>query len=77
MVVLSERLWRNRFGADPKLDGSTHHRSMAEPFTVIGIVPAQFQILYKSDLWTPFIPRRGPEQRQEHYLQVFGRLKPG
>jgi putative ABC transport system permease protein len=48
-----------------------------EPFTVIGIVPARFQIFYKSDLWTPFIPRRSPEQRRMHYLQVLGRLKPG
>src|ERR1039458_7113386 len=63
VVALSERLRRNRFGA--------------EPFTVIGIVPARFQIFYKSDLWTPFIPRRSPEQRRMHYLQVLGRLKPG
>ena len=76
VVVLSERLWRNRFGADPKLVGSTVPLD-GEPFTVIGIVPAHFQILYKSDLWTPFIPRRNPEQRRMHYLHVFGRLKPG
>jgi putative ABC transport system permease protein len=76
VVVLSERLWRNRFGADPKLVGSTIPLD-GEQFTVIGIVPARFQILYKADLWTPFIPRRGPEQRRMHYLQVLGRLKPG
>ena len=76
VVVLSERLWRDRFGADPKLVGSTIPLD-GEPFTVIGIVPARFQIFYKSDLWTPFIPRRSPEQRRMHYLQVLGRLKPG
>jgi len=76
VVVVSERLWRDRFGADPKLVGSTLPLD-GEPFTVIGIVPARFQILFKSDLWTPFIPRRSPEQRRMHYLQVFGRLKPG
>lgn len=76
VVVLSERLWRNRLGADPKLVGSTVPLD-GELFTVIGIVPARFQILYKSDLWTPFIPRRSPEQRRMHYLQVFGRLKQG
>ena len=75
-MVLSERLWRDRFGADPKLVGSTIPLD-GEPFTVIGIVPARFQIFYKSDLWTPFIPRRSPEQRRMHYLQVLGRLKPG
>jgi len=76
VVVLSERLWRNRFGADTKLVGSAIPLD-GEPFTVIGIVPARFQIFYKSDLWTPFIPRRSAEQRRMHYLQVLGRLKPG
>jgi putative ABC transport system permease protein len=74
VVVLSERLWRNRFGADPQLVGRTIPLD-GEPFTVIGIVPARFQVLYKADLWTPWVPSRSPEQRRMHYLQVFGRLK--
>lgn len=49
----------------------------SQPFTVIGIVPARFQIFYESQLWTPFIPKRSPEQRRMHYLQVIGRLRPG
>lgn len=76
VVVLSERLWRRRFNADPSLVG----RAITlddQPFTVIGIVPADFQILSPSDLWTPFVPKRSPEQRRMHYLQVLGRLKPG
>jgi putative ABC transport system permease protein len=76
VIVLSERLWRDRFGADPKLVGSAIPVD-GEPFTVVGIVPASFQMLYKADLWTPFIPKRSPEQRRMHYLQVFGRLKAG
>ena len=76
VVVLSERLWRNRFGADPKLPGSVINLD-GEPFTVIGIVPSRFQIFYRSDLWIPFLVRRSPEQRQMHYLQVIARLKPG
>ncbi|HLY18446.1 MAG TPA: ABC transporter permease [Bryobacteraceae bacterium] len=76
VVVLSESLWRSRFGADPKLVGGTLPLD-GEPFTVIGIVPANFQMLYNAQLWTPFVPRRSPEQRRMHYLQVFGRLKPG
>jgi putative ABC transport system permease protein len=73
VVVVSERLWRTRFGADPALVG----RSLmldGQPHTVIGIVPAGFQVLFSSDLWTPFVPRRSPEQRRQHYLQVIGRL---
>lgn len=76
VVVLSERVWRSRFGADPKLVGAVVRLDGA-PFTVIGIAPADFEILFRSDLWTPFPVRRSPEQRKMHYLTVIGRLKPG
>jgi predicted permease len=75
-VVISERLWRSHFGGDPAIVGRIV-RFDGEPHTVIGIVPARFQILFSSDLWVVFKPERTPEQRQMHYLQVIGRLRPG
>ena len=76
VVVLSERLWRSRFGSDPSLIG---RRITLDglPYTVIGIVPARFEIMFESQLWTLFVPVRSPEQRRMHYLQVVGRLKDG
>ncbi len=76
VVVLGERLWRGRFGSDPTLVGRTLTLDQ-EPYTVIGIVPARFQIFFTSEMWTLFVPRRSPEQRAEHYMQVIGRLRPG
>lgn len=76
VVVLSERLWKSHFGGDARLVGHTIKLD-GQPFTVIGIVPASFEVLFKSDLWTPFVTRRSPEQRRMHYLQVLARLKPG
>ena len=76
VVVISERLWRTRFGGEATLVGRTIALD-GQPYTVIGVVPADFQILFPADLWTPFVPRRSPEQRRQHYLQVIGRLKPG
>ncbi|HEY6391840.1 MAG TPA: ABC transporter permease, partial [Bryobacteraceae bacterium] len=76
VVVLSERLWTSQFGRDPRLVGSTITLD-GELFTVIGIVPSQFQILANSNLWTIFAPSHSPEQRRMHYLQVLGRLKRG
>jgi putative ABC transport system permease protein len=76
VVVLSEGFWRNRFGADTTLVGRAITLD-GRPYTVIGIVPTGFQILYPADQWTLFVPRRGPEQRRMHYLQVIGRLKTG
>lgn len=76
VVVLSERMWRNRFGADPGLVGRDISLD-GRPYTVIGVVPAAFQILYPADQWTLFVPSREPQQRRMHYLQVIGRRKPG
>ncbi len=76
VVVVSERFWRSRFGAGPKLVGSVINLD-GEQFTVIGIVPSQLQLLYQSELWTPYVVRRSPEQRRMHYLRVVARLKPG
>jgi putative ABC transport system permease protein len=75
-VVLSERLWRNRFGSDPAIIGRAITLD-GQPYTVSGIVPASFQVLYNADMWTLFAVRRSPEQRRQHYMQVIGRLKPG
>ena len=75
VVVIGERLWRTRFNADPAIVGATIPLD-GKPFTVIGVAPARFQILYQSDLWTLMTPKRSPEQRRMHYLQVLGRLKP-
>jgi putative ABC transport system permease protein len=76
VVVISERLWKTRFSADPSIVG----RSMmldGQPYTVVGVAPKSFQILFPADMWTLFAVRRSPEQRRQHYMQVVGRLKPG
>ena len=82
-VVLSEAFWRSRFGGDPTLVGRQIRIDDAM-FTVIGVVPADFNLdgagtRGRSRLWTLLTnPRgRGPEQRYAHYLRVIGRLKPG
>ena len=76
VVVIGERLWHTRFGGDPAIVGKTIPLD-GKPFTVVGVAPASFQILYESDMWTLMTPLRSPEQRRMHYLQVLGRLKPG
>ena len=76
VVILSERLWRTRFGGDPKLLGSTIPLD-GQPFTVIGVAPADFKLIFPSDFWTPFALTRSPEQRRQHYFLVIARLKRG
>jgi predicted permease len=78
VVVLSHRLWRRQFGSDPSVLGSEITLN-GRPHEVIGIMPAQFDFTERSEeLWVPiaFTPER-KAQHDEHYLQVYARLRPG
>jgi putative ABC transport system permease protein len=81
VVVMSEGLWRTRFGADPSLVGRDI-RLNGQPFTVIGVVPDDVQLQRPARIWSllPEIPdalRAVAAARGAHSLQVVGRLKPG
>ncbi len=83
VALVSEDLWRGRFGADPKITGTSINLDK-RPFTVIGIIPAAFRTPFfstKREVWIPlvqdplfstFMPQRG-----SHFLAAIGRLKPG
>ena len=84
-VVLSEGFWRNRFGADPALIG-TQIRLDGMPFTVVGVVPQQAQLIGSASVWALIQLRRdvgipgGPSLERLRGLRVFrvvGRTKPG
>jgi putative ABC transport system permease protein len=75
VVVIGERFWRSHMDGDAGAIGRIL-RLDGQPFTVVGIVPARFQMLFPADIWTPFASRRTPEQRRQHYLQVIARLRP-
>lgn len=83
IVILGETLWRNRFGGDPGIVGTSIELDKRS-FTVVGIVPASFRfpaLTEAEQLWIPLPqdPLFGSwlERRQGHWLQVTGRLKPG
>jgi putative ABC transport system permease protein len=83
VAVLSERLWRERFGADTAIAGKPIQLD-EKPFTVVGVAPASFRTppgYPEADLWTPLPqdPVFGDlkEKRGGHYLTLIGRLKGG
>ena len=76
-AVLSEGLWRSRFGADPRVVG-TDVTIDGQAYTVIGISP-RIDIPRPTDVWLPLIPENGeddPANRGAHYLRAVGRLAP-
>ena len=76
--VISERLWRNRFGADPHIVGRSIRLSSPTLLaTIIGVVPDSAQVLGTTDVWEGTGSVRGPELRGSHVFQVIARLKPG
>ena len=79
IVVLSDRLWRERFQADANIVGQTITLNR-QGFTVVGVMPANFEFPKGVDLWKPLLASMDPrtvENRGVTYLQVIGRLKPG
>jgi len=77
VVVLSDRLWRRRFNADPAIVGRGITLG-GEAVTVVGVMPPGFSILSPaSEFWTPIafpVEARTPRGR---YLTVVGRLRDG
>ena len=70
VVVFSYALWNSRFGADPKILGQTLNVN-AEPFTVIGVMPAGFDYPQHAELWCPLVPGSGlHSNRRAHLLTV-------
>ena len=76
VAILSEGLWRRRFGADPSLVGRTITLNGASTL-VVGIAPAAMRLIYQSEIYTPLKIDPSREIRLNHVIVVFGRLKQG
>ena len=78
VVIISDRLWHRRFGADKNIIGKTLTLN-GESFTVVGVMPANFQFPSREDeLWVPIaFDSTEASRRGSHYLQVIARTKPG
>jgi predicted permease len=79
VVLLTEGLWKRRFGGDPKVLGRTIHLN-DKPYTVVGIVPSVLQWFAPLDAWIPtaFTPEQmSPASRGNQFLFILARLQPG
>ena len=79
VIVLSDGLWRRRFGGDPRAVGQTI-RLNDRPHRIVGIMAPSGTFPKLADAWVPiaFTPaQRGPAGRGSEYLDVVARLRPG
>ena len=75
VAVISDGLWRSRFGGDPGIINRPIDLG-GEPFVVIGVLGPTFSSDPKSDIWLPLKPDPNSLD-QGHYLRATARLKPG
>ncbi len=77
VAIISHRLWQRRFGSDINIVGKALTLN-GESFTVVGVMPSQFQFPTREDeLWVPIaFTQAEAASRGRHYLQVVARLKP-
>jgi len=77
VVIMSHELWIHRFASDPGVIGRSL-RLDGENYTVVGIMPAGFELFNHADLWRPIAftaDQLSENQRGSHYLEVIARLK--
>ena len=76
-ALISDKLWRKRFGASPQIIGTTVTLSSI-PITVIGVLPPHFGVGGEGDVWLPLVFT--PEQQRDyasHGWALYARLAPG
>jgi len=81
VVLLSYGLWQRQFGGDPNIVGRQININ-SRPCLVRGVMPAGmpfFDNVPQVDLWAPisFPPDDNMDSRNNHFVQLVGRLKPG
>ncbi len=83
-MLLSDGLWRTRYGADPAIVG---RRVLVndQPTTIIGVMPPGFRLLMPPDsnvpeqleAWQPFNRNMTGGPRGQMFLRVVGRMRDG
>jgi putative ABC transport system permease protein len=90
LVIISDGLWRRRFGGDSRIVGRAITIDEAL-YTVVGVMPPGFNYPALSDLWvlgrdrnavsmsliSQFPKNDWTHERDAHFMNVVGRLKPG
>ena len=77
VVVLSDRLWKRRYGADRDILGKPI-TVQGVAYSVVGVMPPGFSFIDKTvDVWFPVGFRAEARTPRGRWLSVVGRLKPG
>ena len=76
VVVMTHRLWVERFGSDRDIIGKPI-RLNGEPYMVVGVLAAGQPDRLESQLFVPLAFKPDQINHEFHFILVMGRLKPG
>jgi putative ABC transport system permease protein len=76
VAVISDRLWRTRYQADPNLIGRQLSLSGTQ-YTIVGVMPPKFHFPDDVDVWQRLTWDFRQHSRQAHFLEGIARLAPG
>jgi predicted permease len=76
VVVLSYKVWQNRFGSNPEIVGKSVLLN-GESCVIIGVMPLNFRFPSEDvDVWQPLPISPASSNLGNHYLNLVGDLKP-
>ncbi len=75
ITMISDRLWRARYSADPDLIGRTLLLN-GTPYTVVGVMPPGFHFPDDVDVWQRSQWDFHQHSRAAHFMEVVARLSP-
>jgi putative ABC transport system permease protein len=84
ICVISDGLWKSRYGGNASILGSTIRldnvggMGLSGPYTIVGIAPATLRYPERVDIWMPFsAPEFFLKSRAGQWFGVVGRMHPG
>ena len=76
IAVISDRLWRTRYSADPSIVGRQLSFNDA-PYTIVGVMPPKFDFPAGVDVWQRLLWDMSRHSRAAHFMEAVARLSDG
>jgi putative ABC transport system permease protein len=79
VAIISDALWRRRFGSDPNVVGMRlrFNRGDSNGVLVVGVAPSEVQFPAHADIWMPGVDLSSNFEQGSRDLRAVARLKPG
>lgn len=76
VIMISERIWRERFGSDPHVLGRTVKMN-GRVRAIAGVAPREFRFPETADFFIPIPIDMSDNRRGQRFIRMVGHLKPG